>query len=170
MIRNCRLKAIWRPQNFSRIDSKLGDNRFMSELTWRDKLMQSSQSAVYVLEPKKAAKFKATTMLVASPLDIQSEIAKIENCVTRELYSLGKALAAKYGADITCPRSMSMGWKLVALTSEESRSNGEDNIVPWWRVIRVGKPIKHSPNGAEYQRALLFEEGFEFPPSRNRRK
>ncbi|CAN5706693.1 hypothetical protein BH11ARM2_BH11ARM2_07200 [soil metagenome] len=100
---------------------------------------------VYTLEPEKAARFKARTMLVPSPDQMRNAISTIPHGETKTLRQLREELAADTGADITCPYAAGLCWRLVA---EDAETDGADET-PWWRVTADGKPNPKLPGGAE---------------------
>ncbi len=111
------------------------------------------------LTGEKAARFKAKTMLIPSPLQVQGAIDQIPMGNTVTLLKLRQILAVDAGADVTCPYSARVGWELVAQAAEEDRSEGKMDVTPWWRVTKDGKPSAKTPGGEERHRALLLAEG-----------
>lgn len=73
---------------------------------------------------------------------------------TETLVALRARLAKENGADVTCPRAASIGWRLSAELAEEELVTD----VPWWRVTLDGKPNPKLPGGAERHRELIASE------------
>ena len=116
---------------------------------------------VYTLDDAKAIRLGGRTMVVPSPLEVQSAIASIPEGQSRTILDLRAALAEAAGAEVACPRATSIGWFLVAEAAEEERRAGVASVAPWWRVTRDRKPDPRLPGGAERHRALLGAEGVE---------
>ena len=125
----------------------------------RQQILDAGPSVVAELEGEKAARFKAKTMLIPSPTQVQEAISKIPFGQSNTLKELREALAESSGADVTCPYTARICWELVALAAEEDRAEGNIEVTPWWRVTRDGKPSSNLPGGEERHRALLLAEG-----------
>lgn len=50
-------------------------------------------------------------------------------------------------------------WKWMANLSDESKSKYKQYDIPWWRVLKDGKPSKYMPEGIENQRKIFKSEG-----------
>jgi hypothetical protein len=131
----------------------------MAKESARQRLLASEPPWVATLEPAKAARFKAKTMLIPSAGQIRDEIAKILPGQSKSLRTIREELAASAGADITCPGAAGKHWRLAAEAAEEDRAEGATDITPWWRVTRDGQPHRWLPGGEERHRALLAAEG-----------
>jgi alkylated DNA nucleotide flippase Atl1 len=131
----------------------------MDNMTARQKLSGEDPPAVYTVEAAKAARFNAKTMLIPSPMQVRDAIAEIPYGQTRTALQVRKQLAEASGAEVTCPRAMTICWLLVAEAAEEDRAENVAEVTPWWRVTKDGKPNPKLPGGAERHRALLIEEG-----------
>lgn len=111
--------------------------------------IRNGKPEIFPLEPAKAARFKARTMLVPSPGQMREAIAAIPYGETKTLRQIREELAATSGADVTCPYAAGVCWRLVAEDGTEA---------PWWRVTADGRPNSKLPGGAERHQALLAEE------------
>ncbi len=131
----------------------------MEQTTARQLLEASPPPQVHTLDPAKAARFKARTMLIPSPIQVRDAIAAIPYGQAKALRELREGLAAAAGADVTCPFAAGVCWRIVADAAEEDRIGEAAGVTPWWRVTRDGKPNPKMPGGAERHRALLLEEG-----------
>ena len=122
-------------------------------------MLAAEAPVVAPLEGEKAKRFRAQSMLIPSPQQVQQAIAEIpfgRACTLRELR---KSLADSSGADVTCPYTARIFWELVAFAAEEDRADGKTDIAPWWRVTKDHKPSAKLPGGEQRHRALLLSEG-----------
>ncbi len=125
----------------------------------RDRIRSAAAPLVAELEGAKAARFKASTMLIPSPLQVQKAINGIPLGKTVTLTELRKTLAEQSDADVTCPYTARVCWALVAEAAEEDRAEGKPDVTPWWRVTKDGAPSAKTPGGPERHRSLLLAEG-----------
>jgi hypothetical protein len=125
----------------------------------RQKMQSAPPPVVADLEGRKAERFNAKTMLIPSPLQVQEAISQIPPGETKTVLELRQELAAQSNADVTCPRTMTICWQLVAEVAEEDRDENNPTIAPWWRVTREGKSDPKMPGGRDNHQALLRAEG-----------
>ncbi len=128
-------------------------------MTANQEIAQAPPAVVAELDEAKGKRFGARTMLIPSPTQVRSAIAQIAFGETRTLKQIRTELAQASGADVTCPRTAFLCWRLVALASDEDVDAGISPTTPWWRVTRDGKPEPRMPGGEERHRALLQQEG-----------
>ena len=130
----------------------------MAELSARERMAGWGAPVVDTLEPAKAARLKAKTMLMPSPNQVRDAIATIPAGQTKTLKEVRREIADASGADMTCPVAARQCWRLVAEAAEEDRADG-NKVAPWWRVTKDGKPDSRVPGGEANHRALLHAEG-----------
>ena len=116
---------------------------------------------VDVLDEAKAQRMKAATMYIPAPGEVAEMIAAIPPGETRTLRDLREELAAQGLAQTVCPASITKYWKWLAWASDEEGDGEPQFAVPWWRVLKDGKPSRQLPGGVERQVALLRAEGVE---------
>ncbi len=100
----------------------------------------------------------AKTMCIPSPLEVADAIRRIPLGETRTIIELRRELARLGNAETGCPAATTKYWKWLAQVSEEYPDETTFKI-PWWRVLKNGKPSRHMPGGVERQIALLQAEG-----------
>ncbi|MCE2852538.1 MAG: MGMT family protein [Roseiflexaceae bacterium] len=125
------------------------------------KLQNAPAGSFHVLEGAKAARLRAHTMYVPSPLDIAHAIQLIPYGQTRLLRDIRHDIAVAHGADITCPSRTTLYWKWLAAATAELNGADSPYAIPWWRVLKDGKLSPQLPGGIANQRALLRREGVE---------
>jgi alkylated DNA nucleotide flippase Atl1 len=137
----------------------------VAKQSYRDKLASAPPGTVAVLDVTKAARMKAATMYIPAPAEVAELIAAIPEGETRTLGDLRAELAALSKAQTVCPASITKYWKWLAWASDEGEGEGDGadpaSAVPWWRVLKDGKPSRHLPGGVERQVMLLRAEGVE---------
>lgn len=112
------------------------------------KLQTAPAGAVHVLDPAKAARMHARTMYVPSPLDIAQYIQAIPYGETRDLADIRRSLATHHQVDITCPSRTTLYWKWLAAYSDSINNAPSPYTIPWWRVLKNGKPHPTLPGGS----------------------
>jgi hypothetical protein len=100
-------------------------------------------------------------MYVPSPLDIAHAIQLIPYGQTRLLRDIRHDIAVAHGADITCPSRTTLYWKWLAQATIALGDTPSAYAIPWWRVLKDGKPHQHMPGGAVNHANLLRAEGIQ---------
>ena len=110
--------------------------------SWTEKL-ESARPHEVKPAPIDIAGMKAgQIMLVPSPRIVADFIATIPPGTAMDVKALRRALARKYGAEVTCPITMGFHLRTVAEAAYEAFTQGTDpgRITPVWRVLD-----EHSP-------------------------
>jgi hypothetical protein len=132
-----------------------------SRQAFQEKLACAPAASFHLLDQAKAARMKAETMYIPAPADVASAIAAIPEGETRTIVDLRRELAALGQAQTACPAATTKYWKWLAWAYDESGGAESPFAVPWWRVLKDGKPSRHLPGGIARQVALLRAEGVE---------
>ncbi len=133
----------------------------MAKQSYRKKLAAAPPAAVHVLDEAKALRMKAATMYIPAPAEVAEMIAAIPPGETRTLRDLREEFAVQGLAQTVCPASIAKYWRWLAWASDEDSEGEPSYAVPWWRVLKEGKPSRHLPGGVDRQVALLRAEGVE---------
>ncbi len=123
------------------------------------KITAAPAGSFHILEGAKAAKLRAQTMYIPSPLDIAQAIQAIPHGQTRSLRDIRHDIAVAHNADITCPSRSTVYWKWLAAATGELDGAPSPYAVPWWRVLKEGKLSPHMPGGIANHAAQLQAEG-----------
>jgi hypothetical protein len=129
----------------------------MSQESILEKLKNAPVASFHVLETKKAKRMNAKTMFIPAPEDVAKVIAAVPVGQTRTILELRHALARLGNAETACPAKTIKYWKWLAQATNEAKDSSY--AVPWWRVLKDGKPSPHMPGGIERQMAILKAEG-----------
>jgi hypothetical protein len=130
----------------------------MAKESFLEKLRTAPASSFHVLEPEKATRMSAKTLFIPSVEDVARAIAAIPAGQTRTINELRRDLAETGNAETACPAKTIKYWKWLAAAHTEIQPDSEYDI-PWWRVLKDGKPSRHMPGGIEAQIARLQAEG-----------
>jgi 6-O-methylguanine DNA methyltransferase, DNA binding domain len=129
----------------------------MGKASFLEKLRSAPAASFHVLEPAKASRMKAKTLYIPSVEDVAKAIAAIPKGQTRTIIELRRDLASIGNAETACPAKTIKYWKWLA--AAQGLEAGSVHDIPWWRVLKDGKPSRHMPGGIELQTALLRSEG-----------
>jgi alkylated DNA nucleotide flippase Atl1 len=111
-------------------------------------------------QPKIVEDYKDGRMLVSTPEEVESFVAKIPKGHVITLTELRKQLADSHGADLTCPMSTAIFLNVVARAHAEREVETGKPGVPWWRVLRANGSLNDKfPGGAAEQARRLRLEG-----------
>lgn len=122
------------------------------------KVMTAPAGAVHQLYGAKAARMRAQTLYIPSPLDIAQAIQAIPAGQTRTLHDIRQSIATLHGVDTTCPAKTVVYWKWLAAATVELDGAPSPYAIPWWRILKDGKPSRHMPGGIANQLALIQAE------------
>jgi 6-O-methylguanine DNA methyltransferase, DNA binding domain len=122
-----------------------------------EKLSLEPNSSFHVLDPDKAKRMNAKTLFIPSPGDVAKAIRAIPSGTVKTIVELRHDLATMGKADTACPAKTIKYWKWLANAQEELEGSAYE--IPWWRVLKDGKPSRHMPGGVEHQIARLEAEG-----------
>lgn len=115
---------------------------------------------VRTIRTPKGPSFPPGRMLISSPLEVESIVRGIRKGRTMTMGKLRGTLAARHGADYTCPLTTGIFLRIVAEAAEEERVSGRSRVVPWWRVVRDNGSLNDRlPGGIDEHARRLRAEG-----------
>ena len=104
-------------------------------------------------KPESARRLGGTTMLVAPPMQYNDIMSRVPYGKVITADRIRAHLAARAGADVTCPLTAGIFTNICAHASEER----DTDKIPWWRTLKAkGELNDKFPEG---QRQLLEAEG-----------
>ena len=115
------------------------------------------------------AEAKGGSMAVSSPREVDEFVRQLQPGEVITLDDLRAALARRHQVAVACPVSTAIFANMSARAAEELRARGvpQDDLTPWWRVLKKGGFLNPKlPGGVERQAALLAEEGVRVSPLR----
>ena len=123
-----------------------------------NKKMNDSKNMPKIVELDKEAsrKWGGRTMVIAPPIDYDNFMKKVPNGKLITIDTLRKAMAKKYGVDITCPLTCGIFVNICAWASYQRN----EDFTPYWRTLKSdGELNVKYPESIELQKRLLEEEG-----------
>jgi alkylated DNA nucleotide flippase Atl1 len=130
---------------------------------WREKLTDENPDYGKVVEipASMLEQHGPGTMLITTPLDIQTMIQQIPDGKLLTVRGLMDRLAVNAGTDTTCPMTTGIFLRIVAEVAELDRTD-DNPVAPYWRVLKKGGKLNPKfPGGAVAQAKKLEEEGHE---------
>ena len=115
------------------------------------------------------AEAKGGAMVVSSPAEVDQLIRKLEPGEVLTLDDLRAALARRHKVAVACPVSIAIFANMSARAAAARRARGvpQEELTPWWRVLRKGGFLNPKlPGGVERQAVLLAAEGVRASPLR----
>ncbi len=121
--------------------------------------MEIQEDILVDISPEREKYFGCSgKMLMPGPKSVEAVLNQIppDRLVTMQL--LGKELAAKHGAQVTCPVAQRNALKIIA--------NDAENQIPYWRVVKKnGELIPYFPGGIEGHAGRLSAENHKIDSS-----
>jgi hypothetical protein len=128
-------------------------------------MMRSRTSWIPKLRPEQEPKLVKDPhgkgrMLVPTPLLVAEEVRRVRKGRLLTSRDLRERLAARTGADVTCPMTTGIFLSIIAGAAEEQLATGKRPVAPYWRVVgENGRLNPKWPPGPERQAERLRREG-----------
>ncbi len=129
--------------------------------TWQEKLHDSKGGPkVSVINEKLSKSWGKGTVVIPAPIEVDSYMRQVPKGKLTTINHIRVALAAKHGATIGCPITTGIFAWIAANAAEEQKQQGEQDITPYWRTLKVKGMINEKYHGGvEAQTVLLEQEG-----------
>ena len=125
-----------------------------SRRPWKEKLRPDLQPKICA-DPRGRGR-----MLVPTPMLVAEEIAKVRHGKLLKVSDLRERLAARSGAELTCPLTTGIFINIIAGAAEDDEAAGRKPLAPYWRVVRDDGTLSDKlPPGAARQAERLRAEG-----------
>lgn len=122
--------------------------------SWLPKL-RPDQEPKFVQDPRGKGR-----MLVPTPLLVAEEVRRVRKGRLLTPGELRERLAARIGADVTCPMTTGIFLSIIAGAAEEQLAGGKRPVAPYWRVVgEDGRLNPKWPPGPARQAERLRQEG-----------
>ncbi len=132
---------------------------------WSDKLHKKQERKV--VEDKRNP---GKTLLIPTPLDVDELMRKPRPGELITVNQIRGNLAARFGADNTCPLCTGIFLRIAAEAAEEKNAEGTKDITPYWRTIKGDGSLNEKyPGGASSQAKKLKQEGHELIPGKGKK-
>jgi len=132
----------------------------MAKKTAREKLAVKKQPKQVVMDKSWGGMQPGDTMLVATPMIVDTYIRGIPHGATKTIPEMRADLAADQDCAGTCPLSTSIFVRMVAEAALEDLTDGKtvSEVSPFWRMItsqdKMAKKLDIDPAWIDDQRAL----------------
>lgn len=132
--------------------------------SWQEKLRDSRDLPKVVKVPSKMVGRWGTksgdTLLIPAPIEVDEVMRTVPKGKLITTDEIRIKLARKHKANISCPLTTGIFAGIAAKAAEEAKSEGKQNITPYWRTLKAGGTINEKfPGGVEMQKKLLEKEG-----------
>ena len=135
-------------------------SKFSSRTRWREKLEKPQEPKVVQIPPK-MSRFGEGTMLIPTPMLVDTLIRKVPKGKLITGGELRRKLAADFATDVTCPLTTGIFVRIAAEAAEEDRVSGKRGLTPYWRVVKDDGGLNPKyPGGVDSQARNLRAEGF----------
>ena len=132
----------------------------MPKKTAREKLATKKDLKKVVMDKSWGGMLPGDTMLVATPLMVDSYIRTIPNGQTKTIPEMRADMASRESCAGTCPLSTSIFVRMVADAALEDIADGKtvSQVSPFWRMItskdKMAKKLAVDPAWIDEQRSL----------------
>lgn len=129
--------------------------------TWNEKLHTAGDlPKVVKLNNKQAAKFRANTLAIPAPIEINDLMSKVPKGKLNTINLMREKIAKRHKADAGCPITTGIFAWISSYAAEESRDLGKKRVTPWWRTLKNGGELNPKyPGGIKQQQKALETEG-----------
>lgn len=133
----------------------------MAKKTWIEKLNTVGDlPKVVKLNPKQIAKFRANTLAIPSPPEVNELMTKVPKGRLNTINIMREKIARQHKADAGCPITTGIFAWISSYAAEESRDLGKKRITPYWRTLKNGGELNPKyPGGIKQQQKALESEG-----------
>jgi len=138
----------------------------MAHKSWREKLLSDNPKSgklprVVNLNEKQQAFFKAKTLAIPSPMEVDELMRKVPKGKLTTINDMRGVIAKRHKADAGCPVTTGIFAWIASHAAEEERNEGKKRITPYWRTLKNGGELNPKyPGGIKEQSAALRAEGF----------
>lgn len=129
--------------------------------TWIEKLNTVGDlPKVVKLNDKQRVKFKANTLAIPSPPEVNELMAEIPKGKLNTINLMREKIAKRHKADSGCPITTGIFAWITSYAAEELRDTGKKRITPYWRTLKNGGELNPKyPGGIKEQSKALESEG-----------
>jgi len=136
-------------------------NKVKTRKSWREKLADDKGlPKVEKITEKMSKRWGAGTVVIPAPKEVDELMKRVPEGKLITINEIRAILARRHGATIGCPITTGIFARIAAGAAGEAAAEGEKNITPYWRTLKVGGVVNEKyPGGVEAQRKLLEKEG-----------
>jgi alkylated DNA nucleotide flippase Atl1 len=137
--------------------------------SWREKLADDKGlPRVVEITGKMSTRWGTGTVVIPAPREVDEIMRKVPKGKLTTINQIRAHLAQRHGASIGCPITTGIFASIAARAAEEVAAEGEKDITPYWRTLKVGGVLNPKyPGGVEAQAARLKAEGHNMETDKN---
>jgi alkylated DNA nucleotide flippase Atl1 len=137
--------------------------------SWREKLADDKGlPQVQEITDKMSKRWGTGTVVIPAPREVDEIMRQVPKGKLTTINQIRAQLAQRHGASIGCPITTGIFAWIAAHAAEEAAAEGEKDITPYWRTLKVGGVLNEKyPGGVEAQAARLKAEGHTIDTDRN---
>lgn len=139
--------------------------------SWQEKLADSKDlPKVEEITDKMSTRWGTGTVCIPAPAEVDEIMKKVPEGKLITINQIRAFLAQKHGATIGCPITTGIFAGIAARVADEAAAEGETNITPYWRTLKVGGELNEKyPGGIDAQATRLREEGHTIEPGKGKK-
>jgi alkylated DNA nucleotide flippase Atl1 len=139
--------------------------------SWREKLADDKGlPQVKEIKGKMSTRWGTGTVVIPAPREVNEIMRSVPKGRLITINQIRARLAKKHGASIGCPITTGIFAWVAAHAAEEAAGEGEKDITPYWRTLKVGGELNPKyPGGINAQAERLREEGHTIEPSKGKK-
>jgi hypothetical protein len=101
------------------------------------------------------------SVVITPPIEVDEIMKNVPKGNLITIYEICNQLAKKHNAQYCCSLTTGIFINISAHASEELKEQGEKNLTPYWRTVKIDGILNDKfPGGQEAQKKKLEEEGF----------
>jgi hypothetical protein len=137
--------------------------------SWREKLADDKDlPKVVEIKPNMSQRWGTGTVVIPAPREVDEIMRSVPKGKLITINHIRERLAKRHGATIGCPITTGIFAGIAARAAEEAKAEGEKNITPYWRTLKVGGTLNEKyPGGVDAQAKRLREEGHTIEPDKS---
>jgi len=139
--------------------------------SWREKLADDKDlPRVVEITGKMSTRWGTGTVVIPAPREVDEIMRQVPRGKLITINQIRAMLAQRHGASIGCPITTGIFASIAARAAEEATAEGEQNITPYWRTLKVSGELNPKyPGGINAQAERLREEGHTIEPGRGKK-
>lgn len=129
--------------------------------SWKEKLLGAvGLPKVEKITPDMSRKWGSGTYVVPAPTEVDDIMKKVPKGKLITINEIRQSLAKKHKATIGCPITTGIFAWMSAHAAQESASDGQKRITPYWRTLKTGGELNPKyPGGIANLQSMLEAEG-----------
>jgi hypothetical protein len=129
--------------------------------TWRQKLADDKDlPKVARITGKMSARWGKGTVAIPAPREVDAIMRKVPEGKLITINEIRQLVARRHKTTIGCPITSGIFAWIAAHAAAESAAEGENDVTPYWRTLKVGGELNPKyPGGISRIKSLLEAEG-----------